>query len=178
MKRLGIVFAVCSLACAACQSEQHNEKKTDAEPATTEEKENIRLADFNWLLGKWVGETGEGTAYEQWHKSTDTSFDGLSYFIVQRDTVSYETIRLFMDEGSIVYEPQVRNQNQGLPVQFKLKQADEQSVSFENPEHDFPKRIEYQRINADSVVAVISGDGEQDSLPMVMQFPMHRQMEE
>ena len=43
---------------------------------------------------------------------------------------------------------------------------------FENPEHDFPTKITYKKINADSIVAEISGNrnGKQAS----ELFPMKR----
>ena len=40
---------------------------------------------------------------------------------------------------------------------FKMTKATENHVVFENPDHDFPKRIEY-RLDGDELTAQISGD--------------------
>ena len=52
-------------------------------------------------------------------------------------------------------------QPQGRPATaFKQTQAGEMSARFENPGHDFPKRVEYQR-RGQSLHAEIAGPGKE-----------------
>jgi hypothetical protein len=81
---------------------------------------------------------------------------GLSYEIRNNDTVSFETIRLELINDEIFYIPNVRNQNQGKQVRFKLISFDDTAV-FENKKHDFPQRI-YYSIKDDMLEAAIEGE--------------------
>ncbi len=53
--------------------------------------------------------------------------------------------------------PTVPDQNQGLPVYFKLKSVGKGHLLFLNSHHDFPQRIYYRLLSPDSLVAEISG---------------------
>ena len=66
----------------------------------------------------------------------------------------------------------MKNQNKELPVSFKLVNATDNQLVFENPNHDFPTKITYLIISEDSMVASISGliDGKEK----IEQFPMKR----
>jgi hypothetical protein len=55
------------------------------------------------------------------------------------------------------YSATVKGQNSDKPVTFKLTNSTEKQLVFENPKHDYPKKIIYTQINEDSLVAEISG---------------------
>ena len=61
------------------------------------------------------------------------------------------------EQNNLFYIPNVNNQNGGLPVRFATKTVSDMELVFENPQHDFPQIISYTKINADSLVAEISG---------------------
>ncbi len=110
-----------------------------------------------WLLGAWENRTPRGSIFELWQKVNDHEFAGKSYFIKEKDTVILETIQLVQEDQELFYIPTVKNQNEGMPVRFGMKTISNESMVFENPDHDFPQIISYTRMNKDSLVAEISG---------------------
>lgn len=130
------------------------------------------ISQANWLLGSWHNQTPKALFVEEWTKQNDSTYAGKSYTLVNKDTVSSETVQLVQRNGQLYYIPTVKKQNGGLPVSFTLTTATAGALSFENPEHDFPQKISYQLISKDSLLATISGisKGKLRSIP----FPMHR----
>ena len=59
-------------------------------------------------------------------------------------------------------------------IPFAAASVSDSLVVFENPAHDFPQRIEYRRVNADSVVARISAT--RDGKVQGMDIPMRRRV--
>ena len=56
--------------------------------------------------------------------------------------------------------PRAFNQNAGKPVEFKMSAATPDSFVFENPAHDFPKKIIYQFVRGkNQILASIEGNG-------------------
>ena len=52
-----------------------------------------------------------------------------------------------MENNTIVYLATVTDQNEGSRVGFVLNEAIDSCFSFENIEHDFPKKIQYKKIS-------------------------------
>ncbi|MEQ9298971.1 MAG: DUF6265 family protein [Cyclobacteriaceae bacterium] len=115
-----------------------------------------------WLTSTWENKTDRGSIYESWTISGPKELAGLSYMIKDKDTVIFETVRLVEDQNTLFYIPTVMDQNEQQPVKFKLREYTDNELVFENKAHDFPQVIAYRLINADSLVAEISGeqDGE------------------
>jgi Domain of unknown function (DUF6265) len=122
---------------------------------TAQQKSDIKKA--GWLIGTWENKTQRGSMYETWAKASDDELSGKSYKLKEKDTIVFETIRLVQEQNSLFYIPKVNNQNGGLPVRFAAKTVSDMELVFENPQHDFPQVISYTKINADSLVAEISG---------------------
>lgn len=115
------------------------------------------LDKASWLLGQWRSQPAGKTLYETWTRSSDTAFAGKGYFLKGSDTVVLEHIRLVARNGEFFYIPVVNNQNNGEPVLFKLTSMKADQLVFENPAHDFPQKITYTHVTADSLLAVTSG---------------------
>jgi len=90
---------------------------------------------------------------------------GKSFFIKENDTLFSETVRLAQHENDLFYIVTVPNQNEAKPVEFKLTSSTADYLVFENPEHDFPKKITYKLVTKDSLYAEISGDGKSQGFP-------------
>lgn len=135
-----------------------------------EPQSEIKKAE--WLIGTWENKTPGGSIYETWSKTNNDEFFGKSYMLKDKDTVVFETIRLVQQKDSLFYIPAVKNQNNGLPVRFGLKTISDTGLVFENPQHDFPQVISYTKINADSLVAEISGT--KNGRERKQTFPMKR----
>ena len=124
------------------------------------------LKKANWFLGKWENKTSEGTFSEEWKVENDSLLLGKSFFIKENDTLFSETVRLVQRENDLFYIVTVPNQNEAKPVEFKLTSSILDYLVFENPEHDFPKKITYKLVTKDSLYAEISGDGKSQGFPL------------
>ena len=60
--------------------------------------------------------------------------------------------------GDIFYIAKVHHNE--LPIAFKLTQCSDSVAVFENPEHDFPKKIEYKLTDQDRITVTVGSSGE------------------
>jgi len=111
-----------------------------------------------FLQGTWKVEN-KGT-YEEWEIVTTREYVGSSYKIKDGNKVILENLTIRSSENSVIYTATVLNQNQGKGIEFTLNQIDENTVSFENPNHDFPKKIIYQKITDKQVYVQVLGKDE------------------
>ncbi|AQX85603.1 hypothetical protein I6H88_01385 [Elizabethkingia bruuniana] len=110
-----------------------------------------------WLIGTWENKTSRGSVYESWKKINENELAGKSYAVKGADTIIFEMVQLKQEGENLYYIPTVRNQNNGEPVSFKAYTITDHKMVFGNPEHDFPQSVSYTKVNADSLVAEISG---------------------
>lgn len=122
-------------------------------------KEPSKLDKVNWILGYWEMTTPEGTVTESWIRTSDTMYAGVGKFIDSAGNVlSTEEISLVLRGKELWYVPAVSNQNNGMPISFKETSFADTMVAFENKEHDFPKKIVYQKTSDNTILAYIEGD--------------------
>ena len=121
----------------------------------TNEKEKIKSA--HWLLGTWENKSAEGVLSETWTKTNDSTFQGQSYFIKEKDTIHFETIILQQNGENLTYNATVKGQNEDKPVSFSLTETSENQLVFENKKHDYPQKISYQKDTKNNLVTIISG---------------------
>jgi|ADGO01.1.fsa_nt_gi hypothetical protein len=122
--------------------------------------QNFTQEDFNplrSLAGIWKMETRRGPVYEEWRVTDNKKLQGRSFRINDADTIVMEEIELFITNKEIIYSPAVKNQNNGQAVPFRLVNFSANRYVFENKEHDFPQRIIYHLVSADSLHARIEG---------------------
>lgn len=128
--------------------------------------------EVDWLIGTWENKTEDGTFTETWFKTNNETKEGLKYdrleakstFIKNGDTLFQEEVILFkMDKW--IYSVMASNQNDGKATLFTATTIKNNELVFENPEHDFPKKITYKLVNKDSLYAEISGDGKSQGFP-------------
>ncbi len=109
------------------------------------------------LEGIWIMNSGKRIIGEEWKKTDAELLQCKGFYVKGKDTVITENVDLKITEKGIFYIPVVEDQNNREPVSFKLTSAENDSYVFENPQHDFPKRITYQFVSADSLHAFIDG---------------------
>ncbi|SEL79617.1 DUF6265 family protein [Parapedobacter koreensis] len=136
------------------------------------ERQIDEIKKAEWLFGTWENKMPKGSLYETWSQLNDGEFLGKSYFLNDGDTILFETVRLLEKEQKLYYIVSVANQNDGLPVSFASTAVTDNVLIFENPQHDFPQVITYTKINADSLVAEISGMANGQERKQL--FPMKR----
>lgn len=133
-------------------------KKTETTSEKTTEKTPRQIEKAAWLTGNWGASTPEGNLTENWVKVNDSVYHGESYFVTPKnDTVFAETVVLDDAAGKMAYTVSVPGQNDEKPVRFDLTKITDTEMTFENPQHDYPSKIVYTQVQADSLVAVIYG---------------------
>lgn len=142
-KKIAVLFLV--IANMSC-------KNTDSD---TNEKEKIKAA--HWILGTWENKSADGVLTDTWTKTNDSTFQGKSYFIKEKDTIHFETIVLQQKGEALTYKATVKGQNEDKPVSFLLTETVANQLVFENPKHDYPQKITYQKDAKNNLVATISG---------------------
>lgn len=121
-----------------------------------------------FLIGNWKIENKE--SYEQWDKVNETTLKGFAYKLKNDQMLVTEYLDISETKKGINYYATVLNQNQGKAVNFRLKKQDS-TFTFENPNHDFPKKIIYQKINNHEVfVQVLDENQKGFSYKMQKQF--------
>lgn len=122
------------------------------------QKPTVTIADLEWLIGTRSSQQDQMLIYESWSKTSDELLTGKSYYTENGDTMLLETIEIKQIDGELFYCPAVSNQNEGKAIEFKLTSKKPNELIFENPEHDFPKKIVYIK-DGNNINAWIEGDG-------------------
>jgi hypothetical protein len=117
--------------------------------------ENPTFKKLYALEGTWKMSTRRGAIYEEWKKMDDNYLQNKGYMIKGNDTIINERVALRNTREGIFYTSTVEDQNNKQPIAFKMTGSENNSFVFENPQHDFPKRIVYKLITADSLHAFI-----------------------
>lgn len=107
------------------------------------------LAAYQWLLGDWRADAGEQFVHEHWQIQGARSFAGIGS-TENRETgerKESERIELVARDGQVFYIPSVPHNP--APVTFELISDSPNRLVFVNPDHDFPKKVVYQRIDQD-----------------------------
>ena len=122
-----------------------------------DEKAPLEIEKVKWISGEWQNKSKDGILTESWERINDTVFNAVCYFVHGKDTLHNEKISLKQANNAIVYSPVVKGENGNRPVDFKMTSVNANELVFENPKHDYPQKIVYTKITADSLVTKISG---------------------
>jgi hypothetical protein len=108
------------------------------------------------MAGDWQTPTGNRSQIEEhWTQPAGGTMLGMSRTIASGKTVEFEFLRLEQRDDAIYYVAHPKARSPG--TDFKLTRLTSDEAVFENPQHDFPKRIVYRK-NADgSLTASIDG---------------------
>jgi hypothetical protein len=146
MKTPAVVALIYVLACSLAAQEQRP-------PA------RATIAEIAWLAGNWSGRTGGTELEERWTKPAGGTMLAVSRTLKDSRMAGFEFLRIVERAGGLVYIAQPGGRP---PTEFAATEIGSRRVAFENPSHDFPKRIEYT-LNGDTLTATISGGGQQES---------------
>ncbi len=120
------------------------------------------IPDF--LHGTWKMENQD--VYEHWDKLNSRILKGFSYKIKNGQIEISEYLDISEKNNQTIYTAAVINQNNGKGIEFKLTKTDS-TFTFENPDHDFPKKISYQKLS-DYEIFIQFSDGNQKSFSFKM----------
>ena len=112
------------------------------------------IADIAWLSGPWVGSRSSGATFEErWSPPKGGSMLAISRTVNAAGKLSaFEYLRIVEREGGLVYVAQPG----GTPAtEFVLTELSKTRAVFDNPRHDYPKRIIYELSADGSLTATI-----------------------
>jgi len=118
-----------------------------------------KTSQLDFLVGTWKMDGKE--QYEFWEKNQKGGLVGNSYKLVNNEKSISETLRIKSVGNQVIFGATVFNQNDGETIEFILNPDHNEYLSFENLNHDFPKKIQYKRISADSIKVSVLGENDE-----------------
>lgn len=110
------------------------------------------VADLGWMVGRWET-SGTQITEESWANARGGVMLGFSRTLRGDTLREWEFLRLQAGEdGTTTYFAQPGGR---APTPFRLVRVEGTSATFENPAHDYPQRIRYER-TGDRMTATIS----------------------
>jgi len=141
MKRLRTIFI--ALACLSFLSNVSGQGQTS-------------IADISWIAGDWQTPAGGRAQIEEhWTQVAGATMMGVSRTVAGEKTVEFEYLRIEQRADGIYYVAHPKARCPG--TDFKLNRASATEAVFENPQHDFPKRIIYRKTADEGLTASIDG---------------------
>ena len=123
---------------------------------------NPNAHSLDWMEGCWVHSNGKTT--EIWDRGFDGLWFGRSVSLTEGKLVAFEDMRIERTKDRFTF---FASPNGSSPIQFEAVSSTEESVVFENAQHDFPNRISYVR-NSDGLSATISDTSGQSQITFDM----------
>ncbi len=102
------------------------------------------ISDISWLAGNWSGVRGTGGTIsfeERWSPPKGGSMFATARTVNRERLTAFEFLRIVEKDGGLVY---VAQPNGGAPTEFVLTELTAKKAVFDNPRHDYPKRIVYE----------------------------------
>jgi hypothetical protein len=109
-----------------------------------------------WLAGCWESRSANRAVLEMWMPPAGGLMMGASRTTVGGTTREYEQLRLHAAGDTLVYTALPSGQREAA---FRSTSVSPTELIVENPAHDFPKKIMYRRVGADSLIARVEGPG-------------------
>ncbi len=101
------------------------------------------IGDLTWLANAWVGTKSTGSSIEErWSPPLGGAMLGMSRTVnTSGKMVAFEYLRIVERDSGLVYIAQPGGQ---LATEFVLSELSSKLAVFENPRHDYPRRIAYE----------------------------------
>lgn len=101
------------------------------------------IGDLAWLAGAWVGTRSSGSSIEErWTSPLGGAMLAVSRTVnTNGKMVAFEYLRIIERDGGLVY---IAQPGGAKPTEFVLTELTASRAVFENPRHDYPKRILYE----------------------------------
>ncbi len=131
---------------------------TAQSPTTSSPFKFNTIAELGWMTGDWQTAPGGRTQIEEhWTQPAGGSMLGMSRTVMGIRTLEFEYLRLEQRSDGIYYVAHPKARCPG--TEFKLTSLTTSEAVFENPAHDFPKRIIYKKTEAGLVAKIDAGEG-------------------
>jgi Domain of unknown function (DUF6265) len=114
------------------------------------------ISELSWISGDWqTASGGRAQIEEHWTFPAGGSMLGMSRTVAGSKTSEFEFLRIEQRDDGIYYVAQPKGRCPA--TDFRLTRVTAQEAVFENPSHDFPKRIIYRKPADDALTASIDG---------------------
>lgn len=112
------------------------------------------ISDLKWLEGAWVGTRSSGSTFEErWTPPKGGAMLATSRSVnASGKMFAFEFLRIVEREGGLIY---IAQPGGTPPTEFVLTELTEKRAVFENPRHDYPKRIVYELTAEGDLTATI-----------------------
>lgn len=112
------------------------------------------IGDLSWLAGAWVGtRSAGGSIEERWSPPLGGAMLAVSRTVNKSGRMSaFEYLRIVEREGGLVY---IAQPGGAAPTEFVLTELSNTRAVFDNPRHDYPKRIVYELSDEGGLTATI-----------------------
>lgn len=101
------------------------------------------IGDISWLAGQWVGTRSSGSSIEErWSPPLGGAMLAVSRTVnTSGRMVAFEYLRIVERDGGLVY---IAQPGGAKGTEFVLTEVGATRAVFDNPRHDYPKRIVYE----------------------------------
>jgi hypothetical protein len=124
-------------------------------PAARTRAARSSVSDLGFMAGCWRGLTRSGTTIEEFYTPPSSNLIvGVTRYVREGRVVDFEFTRIDQTDSGAVITPHPKGVRS---VSFAPKVVERNRAIWENPTHDFPQRIVYTRVAADTLVARIEG---------------------
>jgi hypothetical protein len=125
------------------------------------------IGQLSWLAGVWIGTFGSSSiAEERWTPAAGGSMLAVARTINSEIMTGFEFLCIVERDGGLVYTAMPNGRQPA--TDFVLTSLTDDTATFENPNHDFPKKIQYLRKADGAMEAIVSGAPNRK--PQVFQF--------
>lgn len=126
-------------------------------PVAPDSGQSPGLEKVEWLTGCWEMASGRRTVEEHWLPPRGGTMINVGRTVREGKTIEHEFVIIRPQDGHLAYEAHPSGQ---APAVFLSRELTDSLVVFENPAHDFPQRVAYERRGPDSALAWIEGTSE------------------
>jgi hypothetical protein len=122
-----------------------------------------------WMAGCWSGERAGERFHERWVIADASTLLAVAHTTKGGRMTAFEFLRVIVRNGKSVY---VAQPGGAPPTEFTATTTTGDRIVFENPAHDFPKRVIYRRDGTEGLIASIDGgtdSGERTEFAMTRQ---------
>lgn len=114
------------------------------------------IGRLGWMAGCWEQKSATRSTVEMWMGPAGGLMLGASRTVAGGALREFEQLSLRQDGEVVVYHAMPSGQ---APSSFRATVVSDTLLVVENPTHDFPTKISYRRVTADSVAALVQGPG-------------------
>lgn len=159
MSRLFVSLCSVLLVGASCEAPR---SQRAAAQTSTETPAPATLDQLAWMVGFWEGDDGGTHMEELWLPRRGDVMVGLHVDLFASGRSFFEYLRIEQQGTSVVFFASPGGRS---PTSFLATSVLDSSVVFENAQHDFPQKIEYNLDHNENLHARISGivDGAEES---------------